>query len=146
MKEISVKPIKEPLKQILKEKVPLALFLLILAFAFLRPIAVFKNGLLEKIVWSWPWTEIKITFVNSVTEKIVEIFCFPHWKFSGFRAKTDSETEDYYTNGNYRWNDLLAREKTLILDYCSIKGIAVCLGRDCFFTDEGCLSLKLLWP
>ncbi|MCX7822391.1 MAG: hypothetical protein N2260_02970 [Syntrophobacterales bacterium] len=143
MKVIEI--LKEVLRQTLKENLLISLFLVASVIIFVRPIVVMKDGVTEKILWGWIWSKVHVTFVNSVTEKIVEINCFPLWKFSGFKAKTDPETELYYTNGSYSWNELLKREKTSTIDYCSMKGVTICLENHCFHTNGGCVSLRLLW-
>lgn len=138
--------LRETIRQILKEKIVFAVTLVILAILLLRPMVILRNGHPERIEWGMVWTEISITFVNSVTERIVEIFCYPLWKFSRFKARTDLETEFYYTNGNYKWNDLLSKEQVSTLTYCSLQGVTICFNGRCFSTEDGCLGLKLLWP
>ena len=68
------------------------------------------------------------------------------WSFSGFSARTDPGTEEYYTAGGYSWNDQLAQERTGSLHYCSEVGIDVTLAGRLFREQGGCISLSLLWP
>ncbi|MGC8720162.1 MAG: hypothetical protein ACP5TY_09175 [Thermodesulforhabdaceae bacterium] len=139
-------PLKELIHQLKQEKVIFSIVLVISAIMIIRPIMVEKNGVPQGTIWLWPWSSIRINFTNSVTGKPVEIRCSPLWKFSRFSARTDPETEAYYTGGSYGWNDKLAKEHTSHLNFCSVKGVTICIDRECFLTDEGCLSLKLLWP
>jgi len=138
--------ISDILSHLTKEKFLFALLAVILAILLIRPILVMRDGKTERIAWLWIWSKIQVSFVNSVTGRLVEIKCYPLWKFSHFSARTDSETEAYYTGGKYQWNEVLKRERTSSLAYCSIKGVTICTPVECFSTREGCLSIKLLWP
>ncbi|MEJ5301115.1 MAG: hypothetical protein WHS38_09030 [Thermodesulforhabdaceae bacterium] len=120
--------------------------LLILTALIVRPVLFTRDGKVERVVWLWIWSKIQVSFVNSVTEKMVEISFYPLWKFSFFVARTDPETEAYYTGGKYRWNDLLRKEHVSSLSYCSIKGVTICTSVGCFSTEDGCISINLLWP
>ncbi len=122
-------------------------FVLIGLFAFLaRPVLVMKDNVPERILWLWAWSEGNVSFVNSVTGRGVVITFSPRWRFSGFRAVTDGETEAYYTGGTYRWNDVLGRERRKTLTYCSAVGVTLCFDGRCLTTSQGCLTAEVLWP
>lgn len=137
---------KKLLCQLSQEKLLFSLLLVILAALLTRPVLIVKDGIPRGTIWLWPWSSIRISFTNSVTERPVEITCTPIWYFSNFSARTDPETEAYYTAGSYNWQDALAKEHPSSLSFCSVKGITVCTQTKCFSTDEGCLEMKLLWP
>jgi hypothetical protein len=75
-----------------------------------------------------PFQEIRVEFLNSVTGRPVLLEFRPLFRFQGFRAYTDPETEAYYTGGTYPWNQALAKERRRALLYCSELGLAVRVG------------------
>ncbi len=90
--------------------------------------------------------EIEVSFTNSVTNRPVKIVFKPLWRFSQFKAITDSETGSYYTLGTYDWNTVLARENQARLIYCSISGIRVKVGGSLYDTNGSCITVRTIWP
>ncbi len=84
--------------------------------------------------------------MNSVTGGPVSIRFGMPWRFSGFTARTDDETENYYTAGTYRWNRRLDIERQSVLKWCSEVGISLRLGERKFEIEHGCLEAALIWP
>lgn len=111
-----------------------------------RPVKVVRDHDTDLVVWLWAWQECRINFINSVTHLPVDMSFGVPWSFSGFSARTDPGTEEYYTAGGYSWNDQLSKEHTGTLNYCSEVGIDVSLGGRIFRERGGCISLFLLWP
>ena len=122
-----------------------ALWLFLLAL-FLVRVAEVEEGGRKTYLALFPWEEVRVEFVNSVTGKPVLLEFRLPWAFQGFRAFTDPETEAYYTAGEYPWNQALARERRKTLAYCSEVGLALKLGSTWFRVEKGCLRLRLLWP
>lgn len=119
---------------------------LLLVAGGVRPVKVVRDHDTDLVVWLWAWQECRINFINSVTHLPVDMSFGVPWSFSGFSARTDSGTEEYYTAGLYSWNDQLAKEHTRTLNYCSEVGIDVSLGRRILHEQGGCITLSLLWP
>lgn len=121
------------------------LILLLLLAGLVRPVRVVREGGSDTI-WLWAWQKGRIDFVNSVTHlPVVMTFGIP-WRFSGFSARTDIGTEEYYTAGGYSWNEQLAKERPRQLKYCSEVGLTVTLGSHVYREQGGCVTLSLLWP
>lgn len=91
------------------------------------------------------WQSGQIRFVNSVTGRPVVIHFRIGSLFHDFAVRTDDTTEEYYTNGLYSLNEVVAKESTDILRFCSVRGIRLTLG--CYDLDvkDGCLEVRLLW-
>jgi len=111
-----------------------------------RPVKIVRDRGSGFIVWLWAWQECRIKFINSVTHLPVDMSFGAPWSFSGFSARTDPGTEEYYTAGGYSWNERLSKEHTGTLAYCSEVGIDVSLAGRVFHEQGGCISLFLLWP
>ncbi len=94
----------------------------------------------------WPWDRVRVEFIHSVTGRPVLLEFQPLWRFQGFQAHTDPETEAYYTGGEAPWNQALDRVREKALSYCSEVGLALGLGGRWFKAQGGCLRLRLLWP
>jgi hypothetical protein len=86
-----------------------------------------------------------IRFVNSVTERPVAIRFRIGSRFQDFSVATDETTEAYYTNGLYSMNEVVSKNSTEALRFCSIKGISLKLGFYDLYVQGGCLEVKLLW-
>jgi hypothetical protein len=127
--------------------VSLAVILVPLLFAtgFIRPVRIARDHGSE-ILWLWAWQKGRVEFINSVTRLPVDISFGMPWRFSGFSARTDPGTEEYYTAGGYSWNEQLSKERTVMLTYCSEVGINLTLGDKVFHEQGGCVSASLLWP
>jgi len=121
------------------------LFLFII-ISSIRPVKIVRDRDGSFIVWLWAWQECRVKFINSVTHHPVDMSFKAPWSFSGFSAKTDPGTEEYYTSGSYAWNDRLGKEHTRSLNYCSEVGIDIILGGRFFHEAGGCITLTLLWP
>ena len=119
---------------------------LLIAAASIRPVKIARDLGGSFIVWLWAWQECRVKFTNSVTQQPVNMSFKAPWSFSGFSARTDPGTEEYYTAGTYAWNERLAKEHSRVLKYCSEVGIDVALGGKTFHEQGGCISLYLLWP
>ena len=119
---------------------------LILLAASVRPVKVVRDHGNGFIVWLWAWQECRVNFINSITHLPVHMRFAAPWTFSGFSARTDPGTEEYYTAGGYSWNEQLAKEHTRTLNYCSEVGIDLNLAGTLFREEGGCISLTLLWP
>ena len=118
---------------------------LLLLAGLVRPVRVVGDGD-PHTIWLWAWQKGRIDFINSVTHLPVAISFGIPWRFSGFSARTDPGTEEYYTAGFYSWNEQLAKERPRLLRYCSEVGLNVTLGSHVFHERGGCISLSLLWP
>lgn len=123
----------------------LAVIALLFFAGVIRPVRVAGDGGSETL-WLWAWQKGRVDFINSVTHHPVVITFGLPWRFSGFSARTDPGTEEYYTAGGYAWNDRLARESRRQLSYCSEVGLNVTLGSRVFREEGGCVTLSLLWP
>jgi len=121
-----------------------AFWLLLLALSLVRVVEVDAGEKAYLVLL--PFQEIRVEFLNSVTGRPVLLEFRPLFRFQGFRAYTDPETEAYYTGGVYPWNQALARERRRELVYCSELGLALGLGGRWFRAQEGCLRLRLLFP
>ncbi|MBW6484632.1 MAG: hypothetical protein K0B01_00555 [Syntrophobacterales bacterium] len=128
-------------------KISLALLIVVLFFlaTFIRPVRIAtERG--NSTLLLWAWQKGRIEFINSITgHPVVMRFSVP-WRFSGFFARTDAGTEEYYTMGLYRWNDQLAKESTRNINYCSEVGVAITFGKQIIRTQGGCIRAALLWP
>lgn len=125
--------------------VALALVLLDLA-ACLRVVRVTGDQARATLAL-WPWQKGAIEFTNSITGQPVRIAFGLPWHFSAFSAATPAGTEEYYTNGQYAWNQRLASESRRELQCCSEVGITVRLGERRFHEAQGgCVRLELIWP
>ncbi|WP_370687359.1 hypothetical protein [Thermus sp. NEB1569] len=122
-----------------------ALWLFLLALFLVRVVEVEEGGR-KTYLALFPWEEVRVEFVNSVTGRPVLLEFRPLFRLQDFRAYTDPETEAYYTAGEYSWNQSLARERRKTLAYCSEVGLALKLGSTWFRVEKGCLRLRLLWP
>jgi hypothetical protein len=91
------------------------------------------------------WQSGQIRFINSVTMRPVAIHFRIGGLFRDFAVTTDETTEDYYTNGLYSMNDVLAKDSTDTLRFCSVKGIRLRLGFYDLDVKDGCLEVRLLW-
>ncbi|WP_337844947.1 hypothetical protein [Thermus sp.] len=119
------------------------LFLVLLTL--LRVVEVEGEG--QRTLFFLPaFAEGRVEFVNSVTGKPVLLEFHISWRFQGFRAYTDLETEAYYTGGTYPWNQALAQERRRELLYCSEAGLALRLGGRWFRVEGGCFRVRLLFP
>ncbi len=85
-------------------------------------------------------------FTNSVTGRPVRMEFRLGRFFENFVAYTDPETEAYYTEGTYAWNQLLKKEARKQLSYCSELGLSLKLGERWFSAQGGCLEARILWP
>jgi len=122
-----------------------AFWLLLLALSLVRVVEV-DTGQERAYRLLLPFQEIRVEFLNSVTGRPVLLEFRPLFRFQGFRAYTDPETEAYYTGGVYPWNQALAKEGRRALLYCSELGLAVRVGGRWFRAEGGCLGLRLLYP
>lgn len=121
----------------------LAFLLMCLVFG-LKP-AVVKTEDHSRLLVLLRWQSGQIRFVNSVTSRPVVIHFRIGSLFHDFAVITDETTEDYYTNGLYSMNDVLAKESTDSLRFCSVKGMRVTLGFYDLDVKDGCLEVRLLW-
>lgn len=110
-----------------------------------RPVRIASDAHSE-IISLWAWQDGEIRFINSVTNRPVSIRFGMVWRFSGFTARTDPETESYYTAGAYSWNSRLSAERQSSLQWCSEVGISLRLGQRKFEIEHGCLKAALMWP
>ncbi len=58
---------------------------------------------------------------------------------------TDAATEAYSTNGVYAVNEVLPREATSALRFCSVNGIHLSVGFHELDARNGCLEVSLPW-
>jgi hypothetical protein len=121
----------------------LAFLLMCLVFG-LKP-AVVKTEDHSGLLVLLRWQSGQIRFVNSVTRRPVAIHFRIGGLFHDFAVITDETTEDYYTNGLYSMNDVLAKESTDSLRFCSVKGMRLTLGFYDLDVKDGCLEVRLLW-
>lgn len=124
----------------------LALGTILISAGLLRPIHISRDHGPDQIVWLWAWQEGRVEFINSITLRPVLISFQALGRHFRFSARTDPGTEEYYTGGEYVWNDQLAGEQTRTLVYCSEVGITLTLGDQVFREVGGCLRVALLWP
>ena len=118
--------------------------LLIGLVSVLKP-AVVKTEDNSRLLVLLRWQSGQIRFVNSVTGRPVAIHFRIGSLFHDFAVTTDETTEDYYTNGLYSMNDVLAKDSTDTLRFCSVKGIRLTLGFYDLDVKDGCLEVRLLW-
>lgn len=127
---------------------PLWLLFVVLAVtaaATVRPVAV-RGDSGQRTLWLWAWQSGSVRFTNSVTHVPVRIDFRLGWGFDRFDMITDEKTVHYYTSGSYDIAPVLAQQRTRLLDYCSIVGMDIRLGRHRFHVADGCLHLRALWP
>ena len=118
--------------------------LLICLVASLKP-AVVKTEDHSRLLVLMRWQSGQIRFVNSVTRRPVVIHFRIGSLFHDFAVSTDETTEDYYTNGLYTLNEVVAKDATDVLRFCSVKGMRLKLGFYDLDVKNGCLEVKLLW-
>jgi len=119
--------------------------LLALGFAAAaRPAFVTGDGA-EGWMLLWRGQRGEIRFVNSVTEKPVEIRFRVGRRFEGFSVATDPLTESYYTAGAYALNELASGEAVEAIRLCSMRGIDLRVGFHERHVAGGCLEVRLLW-
>uniref|UniRef100_A0A7C4RUX6 DUF1850 domain-containing protein n=1 Tax=Desulfatirhabdium butyrativorans TaxID=340467 RepID=A0A7C4RUX6_9BACT len=111
---------------------------------FVKPAVVIQNGS-ETLALFWRFQEGTLHFINSVTDRPVDIHFRITSTFSDFRMVTDELTEQYYTAGGYDVNDRLKPETTSILRSCSIRGIELTIGNHHWHIEGGCLEVRLIW-
>ena len=128
-----------------RRSLAIVLIPLLLAAGTVRPVRI-SGDRGSNTIWLWAWQKGRIEFVNSVTHLPVEISFGVPWRFSGFTAHTDAGTEEYYTAGEYAWNERLAKERPTALTYCSEVGMNVTLGDYLFHEQGGCITVSLAWP
>ena len=126
-----------------KHGLTLGLLLICLVFG-LKP-AVVKTEDHSRLLVLLRWQSGQIRFVNSVTRRPVVIHFRIGSLFHDFAVSTDETTEDYYTNGLYSLNEVVAKESTDILRFCSVQGIRLTLGFYDLDLKDGCLEVRLLW-
>jgi hypothetical protein len=105
-----------------------------------------KDGAKRHLLLLTPWDRGVVEFTNSVTGRPVRMEFRLGRAFQDFVAYTDPETEAYYTEGTYAWNQRLRREARRRLSYCSEVGLFLQLGTRWFGAQGGCLEVLLLWP
>ena len=91
------------------------------------------------------WQSGQIRFVNSVTDHPVTVRFHIGRRFQAFSVSTDDTTEAYYTHGVYDMNEMVAKESTDRLRFCSVKGISLRVGFYAIEVKDGCLEVALLW-
>ncbi len=109
-----------------------------------KPAYVTGDGA-EGWILLWRGQSGEIRFVNSVTERPVEIRFRVGRRFEGFAVATDPGTESYYTGGAYALNELAAGEATEVIRLCSMRGIELRVGFHERHVAGGCLEVRLLW-
>jgi hypothetical protein len=118
--------------------------LLIGVVAVLKPAVVMTedhSGLLVLLRWQ----SGQIRFLNSVTGRPVVIHFRIGSVFHDFVVSTDETTEGYYTNGLYSMNEVLAKDSTDTLRFCSVNGIRLTMGFYDMDVKDDCLEVRLLW-
>ena len=118
--------------------------LLICLVSSLKP-AVVKTEDYSRLLVLLRWQSGQIRFVNSVTNRPVAIDFRIGGLFHDFVVSTDETTEDYYANGLYTLNDVLAKDSTDTLRFCSVRGMRLTLGFYDLDVKDGCLEVRLLW-
>ena len=118
--------------------------LLICLISILKP-AIVTTENHSRLLVLLRWQSGQIRFVNSVTGKPVIIHFRIGGLFHDFAMSTDETTEDYYTSGLYSINEVVAKDSTDVLRFCSIKGIRLTLGFYHLDIRDGCLEVRLLW-
>lgn len=111
---------------------------------FVKPAVVIQNGA-QRLTLFWRFQEGTIHFINSVTDRPVDIHFRITSMFSDFRMATDELTEQYYTAGGYDVNERLKPETTSILQSCSMKGIDLTIGNHQWHIEGGCVEVRLIW-
>jgi hypothetical protein len=117
---------------------------LICLVAVLKP-AVVKTEDHSRLLVLLRWQSGHIRFVNSVTNSPVIIHFRIGGLFHDFTVSTDEATKEYYTNGLYSLNEVVAKDSTDVLQFCSVKGIRLTLGFYDLDVKDGCLEVRLLW-
>ncbi len=126
-----------------KHFLTLALLLICLVVG-LKP-AVVKTDDHSRLLVLLRWQSGQIRFVNSVTRRPVVIHFRIGGLFHNFSVSTDETTEEYYTNGSYSLNEVVAQDCTDTLRFCSVKGMRLTLGFYDLEVKDGCLEVRLLW-
>lgn len=119
-------------------------FLLICVASVLKP-AVLKTDEHTRLLMLLRWQSGHIRFVNSVTRKPVVIRFRVGSLFHDFAFSTDEATEEYYTHGLYSLNEVVAKDATDTLRFCSVKGIRLTLGFYDLDVKDDCVEVRLLW-
>jgi hypothetical protein len=122
-----------------------AAVLLLLGLAWLLRPAVVSTDTGSRLLVLLRWQSGRIQFVNSVTGRPVSIGFRVGTLFDHFAMSTDPGTEEYYTDGLYAMNDVVTKQSTDTLRFCSINGIHLALGFHDLEVRDGCLEVKLLW-
>jgi hypothetical protein len=123
----------------------LILCLLLIGLVLVLKPAVVKTEDRSGLLVLLRWQSGQIRFVNSVTGSPVVIHFRIGSLFHDFAVSTDETTEDYYTNGLYSMNDVIAKDSTDTLRFCSVKGMRLTLGFYDLDVKDGCLEVRLLW-
>jgi hypothetical protein len=126
-----------------KRFLTLALPIICLVFS-LKP-AVVTTGDHSRLLALLRWQSGQIRFVNSVTGRPVVIDFRIGSLFHDFVVSTDETTEAYYTNGLYSLNEVVAKDSTETLRFCTVNGIRLTLGFYDLNVKEDCLEVRLLW-
>ncbi len=111
---------------------------------FIKPAVVIQDGA-KSLAFFWRFQEGNLHFINSVTDRPVNIHFRITSSFSDFRMVTDELTEQYYTAGGYNVNERLKPEATSILRSCSMRGMKLTIGNHQWLVEGGCLEVRLLW-
>jgi hypothetical protein len=119
-------------------------FLLICLVSGVKP-AVVETDDHSRLLVLLRWQSGQIRFVNSVTRRPVVIHFRIGGLFHDFTVSTDETTEEYYTNGLYLLNEVVAKDSTDILRFCSVEGMRLTLGFYDLDVKDGCLEVRLLW-
>jgi hypothetical protein len=123
----------------------LTLGCLLICVVFVLKPAFVKTEDYSRLLVLMRWQSGQIQFVNSVTGRPVLIHFRIGSLFHDFAVSTDETTEDFYTNGLYSLNEVVAKDSTDILRFCSVKGIRLKLGFYDLDVKDGCLEVRLLW-
>ncbi len=107
--------------------------------------AVIRTNHKTRLAAFFRWQSGQIRFVNSVTDHPVTVRFHIGRRFQAFSVSTDDTTEAYYTHGVYDMNEMVAKESTDRLRFCSVKGISLRVGFYAIEVKDGCLEVALLW-
>lgn len=107
--------------------------------------AVIRTDNETRLAVFFRWQTGTISFVNSVTGQPVVIRFAIRGQFQDFSVSADETTETYYSHGVYDLNQVVLREFTNHLKFCSMKGIILKMGCYTFTIQDGCLEVDLLW-
>jgi hypothetical protein len=123
----------------------IALSLLLICLAIVLKPAVVKTEDHTRLLVLLRWQSGQIRFVNSVTHRPVVIRFRVGGLFRDFAFSTDKATEEYYTNGLYSLNEVVAKDSTDTLRFCSVTGIRLIMGFYDLDVKDGCVEVRLLW-